>query len=76
MGYSKAETLSLRKIGSRIRRFREAKGWSQEEFAFQADLHRNYVGGIERGERNVAILNMIKIAKVLEVSVGALFEES
>lgn len=60
-------------LGKRIRRLREEKGVSQEEFAALADLDRAYYGGIERGERNVAVLNLIKIAVVLEVEVGELF---
>ncbi len=74
MGYTKAETRILRKVGLKIRRHREASGWSQEEFAFQADLHRNYVGGVERGERNISTLNLIKMAKALGVPVGDFFE--
>ena len=54
-------------VGRKIRRLREKHGWSQEELGFEADLHRNYVGGIERGERNVAIVNLAKIADALSV---------
>lgn len=54
-------------VGARVRELREAKGWSQEELGFEAGLHRNYVGGIERGERNVAIVNIAKLAKALGV---------
>lgn len=67
----KAQRLAL--LGKRIRRLREEKGVSQEEFAALADLDRAYYGGIERGERNVAVLNLIKIAVALEVEVGELF---
>ena len=73
MGYTKAETRTLRKVGLNIRRHRESMGWSQEEFAFQTDLHRNYVGGVERGERNISTLNLIKVAKALGVPVGDFF---
>jgi len=54
-------------VGAKIRRLREKKGWSQEDLGFEADLHRNYIGGIERGERNVAIVNLSKLAKALGV---------
>ena len=60
-------------LGRQIRRLREAKGTSQEEFAAEAGLDRAYYGGIERGERNLAALNLIKIAIALKVDVGDLF---
>ena len=63
----------LTSLGQQIRRLREEKGLSQEEFAGLADLDRAYYGGIERGERNVAALNLIKIAEALDVDVGDLF---
>lgn len=63
-------------LGQQIRHLREAKGNSQEQFAALAGLDRAYYGGIERGERNVAALNLIKIALALEVEVGALFPTS
>ena len=46
---------------------------SQEEFADMCDLDRTYVGGIERGERNVALVNIEKIAKTLKLSLSELF---
>ncbi len=60
-------------MGRRIRSLREAKGISQEAFAAKAGLDRAYYGGIERGQRNVAAVNLIRIAKALDVEVGALF---
>ena len=48
---------------------------SQEELAERAGLHRNYVGGIERGERNVALENIIKLAQALSVAPGELFAD-
>jgi len=60
-------------LGRQIRRLREARKLSQEGFAAAAGLDRAYYGGIERGERNVAALNLIKIAAALEVGVGELF---
>lgn len=60
-------------LGQQIRRLREEKDLSQEEFASLADIDRAYYGGIERGERNVAALNLLKIADALEAEVGKLF---
>lgn len=66
----KAELVAL---GKHIRELRSEKGYAQEEFANEVGLDRSYYGGIERGERNVAALNLIKIAKALGVQVGELF---
>ena len=63
----------LAALGGQIRRLRRARGYSQEDFAEMAGLDRAYCGGIERGERNIAALNLIKIANALEVEVGELF---
>jgi len=62
-------------LGQQIRRLREAKRISQEECAALAGLDRAYYGGIERGERNVAAENLIRIAVALEVEVGDLFPD-
>lgn len=64
---------SLIKLGLRIRELRKARGFSQEDFAYEVGLDRTYMGSVERGERNIAAINLIKIAKTLEVEVGALF---
>jgi transcriptional regulator with XRE-family HTH domain len=60
-------------LGERIREHRTAAGYSQEEFASEVGLDRAYYGGVERGERNVASLNLVKIALALRVAVGDLF---
>jgi transcriptional regulator with XRE-family HTH domain len=60
-------------VGQRIRARREEKGLSQEGMAELADLDRAYYGGVERGERNVAALNLVKIAVALKAEVGDLF---
>ncbi|MCK4821830.1 helix-turn-helix transcriptional regulator [bacterium] len=60
-------------LGQHIRQIREAKGFSQEDFAAKADLDRAYYGGVERGERNVAAMNLIQIASALGVEIGELF---
>ena len=60
-------------LGQQIRKVRKAKGMSQEDFAARAGLGRSYYGGVERGERNVAALNLMRIAVTLSVEVGELF---
>jgi transcriptional regulator with XRE-family HTH domain len=54
-------------VGFNIRRIREEKGFSQEKLAALADLHRAYIGQIERGEKNIGLKNLQKIAKALGV---------
>jgi transcriptional regulator with XRE-family HTH domain len=61
------------RFGARVRELRSLKSWSQEELAERAGLHRNYVGGVERGERNVGLDNIAAIANALGVSVTDLF---
>jgi transcriptional regulator with XRE-family HTH domain len=62
----------LERFGERIRELRIAQGYSQETFAHVAGLDRTYVGGIERGERNVALRNIEKIAQALSISIAEL----
>lgn len=64
---------ALIKLGKKIRELRKMKNLSQEAFADEVGLDRTYVGGIERGERNIATLNLIRIAIALNVEVGQLF---
>ena len=63
-----------RQVGGNIRAARIAKGWSQEELAHQAGLHRTYVSSLERGVRNPTITVLQKIARALEVVSGSLLE--
>lgn len=62
------------KFGKRVRELRKQRGWSQEEFADKAGLHRTYIGSVERGEQNVSIDNIEKLAKTLGVSIDNLFK--
>jgi len=57
----------LQQIGDRIRDFRTELNLSQEKLAFACELDRTYIGSVERGERNISVLNLKKIAKALEV---------
>lgn len=60
-------------LGDQIRQVRKSAGYSQEDFAAKVGLDRAYYGGVERGERNVSALNLIRIALALNVEVGDLF---
>lgn len=60
-------------IGDRIRDLRKRKGLSQEELGWKAKLHYTYIGGIERGEKNVSIITLSKIAKGLGISLNEIF---
>jgi len=63
-------------LGRTIRSLRTEKNISQEALAHEADLDRSYAGGIERGEHNITILNLVKIAKQLDLKMSELFERS
>ena len=66
----------LKEFGERIKVLRKAQGISQEELAFRANLHRTYIGMIERAEKNITLLNIKKIANALNVSIYELFKNS
>ena len=63
------------RFGTTLRKLRNERGYSQEELAERAGLHRNYVGGVERGERNVGLENILKLAKALSVLPQELFAD-
>jgi transcriptional regulator with XRE-family HTH domain len=67
------DTHFLQTIGSTIRDLRDARGMTQAQLAEACGLHRTFIGSVERGERNVAILNLRRIAKSLRVSLAELF---
>jgi transcriptional regulator with XRE-family HTH domain len=64
---------SFREIGHRLRSRREAVRWTQAEAARRCDLHKAYVGFVERGERNVSLINLRRIARALRVRLADLF---
>lgn len=63
-----------KRFGEKVRAVRKERGWSQEELADACVLDRTYIGGIERGERNVSIMNIAKIAQALGVTASSLIE--
>ena len=66
---------ALRQFGDRLRDIRRQRGISQERLAELAGLHRTYVGGVERGERNISLLNLIAIADALGISLSVLVQD-
>lgn len=65
----------LKDIGNRVREIRKLSNLSQESLAAKANLDRTYIGGIERGERNVSILKLEQICKALGVHISDFFDD-
>jgi len=65
-----------KRFGERVRELRKQKGLSQEALALTCDLDRTYIGGVERGERNISLINIYKIAEASGISAKVLFEDS
>mgnify|MGYP005996343093 CR=1 FL=1 len=68
---------SKRKIlinfGQKVREIRKLKGLSQDQLAYKANLHRTYIGMIERAEKNITLINIEKISDALEININELF---
>jgi transcriptional regulator with XRE-family HTH domain len=64
------------KYGIKVKKFRINKGWSQEKLALNADLDRTYIPSIEKGERNVSIVVIEKIAIALDVDIKDFFDSN
>ena len=64
-----------RRVGLNVRKYREARGLSQEAFALECEIHRTYVSGVERGIRNPTVVVLEKIAKTLGVPAARLLDE-
>lgn len=61
-------------FGKRLAKIRKELGWSQEGLAIESGMARSYLSGIERGKRNVALLNLCKLAQTLNVSMKDLMD--
>ncbi|WP_109794313.1 helix-turn-helix domain-containing protein [Minwuia thermotolerans] len=62
------------RLGQNIRRLRQSQGWSQEQFAFEAGIHRTYISDLERGTRNPTITVVEKLAAALGARAGELLD--
>jgi len=65
----------LEKFGEKIKEYRKLKGLSQEQLAEKANLHRTYIGMIERAEKNITLLNIEKIANALDLKITDLINQ-
>lgn len=68
------ETKLLKTFGQKLRSQRLKENLSQEALSFESGLDRTYVGGIERGERNVSLINIVKLAKALKINPSELLD--
>lgn len=64
----------IKAFGLRVRYFRKRIGLSQDDLADKAELHRTYVGAVERGERNISLLNILRLADALHITAKELFD--
>ncbi|WP_299697800.1 helix-turn-helix transcriptional regulator [Hydrocarboniphaga sp.] len=65
-------TQPLKVLGQRIRERRESLGWTQEDLAARAEIDRSYIGGVERGERNLTFIVLCRLSRALKCDVAAL----
>lgn len=70
---SDSESIIQKRFGENLRSIRKSKGLSQETLALICGLDRTYIGGVERGERNISLVNIVKIAQSLGVEAKDLF---
>lgn len=74
--YSEDEKTLLMAFGEQVRWHRLQRGWSQEDLAEHTGLHRTYIGSLERGERNVSLINIALLANILQVPFAQLLGEA
>lgn len=67
------QNTAQKRLGKAVRIERKKLGFSQEVFADHCGLHRTYMGAIERGERNISLMNIIRISTVLKIKPSELF---
>jgi transcriptional regulator with XRE-family HTH domain len=68
------ETDPRKLLGARLAKLRKERGWSQEQLALESGIARSYLGGIERGQRNIALLNICKLADTLGIEPSELMK--
>jgi len=66
-------TMVRRDLGVRVRLLREKRKWSQEDFAHESGLARSFAGAIERGEKDIRLTTLVKLANTFNMTVGQLF---
>lgn len=69
------DTTALQELGRRIREVRKSKGWTQEELADNGGIDRSYIGGVERGERNLTFSVLCQICTALQCDVAAITKD-
>lgn len=69
-----SDAAALQAFAARVRGLRKARGLSQGEFAEHAGMHRTYISSVERGRRNVALVNVLRLASALDIDPGVLLE--
>jgi transcriptional regulator with XRE-family HTH domain len=68
------DTALCRAFGKHLAQLRKDQGWSQERLALESGIARSYIGDVERGIRNISLVNIVRIADTLEMDVRKLFE--
>lgn len=67
------QSIILRDFGIRVQELRKQRKWSQMDLADRTGLHRTYIGAIERGERNLSLINIAKLAEAFNIEIADLF---
>lgn len=62
-------------FGKRVTTLRKARGWSQEQLSLESGLARSYLGGVERGQRNISLVNIYRLAESLSLPTATLFQD-